>query len=110
MLKSYVISGGGEALSQFPDFGSEDQSLIVDMGDQIRAAGGPALAMRLMEQRRILEDSLRFKKWIEESRLMSMATVEAENQNSAAEIDGLDQERQNQSLMLLRRASYRAAM
>lgn len=72
MFKSNAISGEG--------------SLLSEMQHQIDGAGGPAMAFSLMMQKQALEDRIRFKQWLEQSRAFCADEVEASNNRAAASV------------------------
>ncbi len=49
-----------------PNF-DEATSVAGDIETQIAQASGPAMAMKLMEQRRTMEDAARFQAWLRQS-------------------------------------------
>ena len=71
MLKENADSGEGISFAKFPELNSE-RELISAINDHISHAEGPSIAFRLMDQKRALEDRLRFKQWLEQSRAFSV--------------------------------------
>lgn len=55
--------GDGITLPNFDDA----SSIVADINTQIAHASGPAMAMKLMEQRREMEDAARFQAWLRQS-------------------------------------------
>jgi hypothetical protein len=77
MLKENADSGEGISFAKFPRLDSE-RDLLSAIDEHIGHAQGPTAAFRLMDQKRVLEDRLRFKQWLEQSRAFSVVEPKRE--------------------------------
>lgn len=72
MLKSNAMSGAGDLLSEIQG--------------HIDGAAGPAMAFTLIMQKQALEDRIRFKQWLEQSRAFSAEADEERDRQAAASV------------------------
>lgn len=70
MFERNATSGEGLTYAQKSGFQS-DQALIANIENHLEHASGPALAFQLLEQKRMLEDRLRFREWLAQTRAFS---------------------------------------
>lgn len=75
MIENSAASGEGISFAKFPDIYG-DKAMISAIEEGISTADGPSAAFRLMDQKRLLEDRMRFRSWLEQSRAFSTTQAE----------------------------------
>lgn len=70
MFEHNATSGEGLTFAKKSEL-QGDQALIANIENHLEHASGPTLAFQLMEQKRMLEDRVRFREWLAQTRAFS---------------------------------------
>lgn len=75
MFEENVDFGAGGAMPSAYSL-TDEQRLLADIDQQIGRAGGPSMAMMLMNQKQALADRIRFKQWLSQTQSLDHISSE----------------------------------